>query len=178
MGSQNNMRVVEKMTAHLDNAKSKGAKVVVGGKRPDHPGFFYEPTILVDFHKDSLVNTEETFGPIAPVAGFSSEAQAWDYINACDLGLVSSIFTKDIDRAWHWAERLNTGITVVNDWTHFWEHHLPFGGMASNRSGLGRIGGRHTLEFMSDLKTIAFNLGKPTVDPSMWDSDESVNPCG
>ena len=57
----------------------------------------------------------------------------------------------------------NTGITVVNDWTHFWEHHLPFGGMASNRSGLGRIGGRHTLEFMSDLKTIAFNLGKPSV---------------
>ena len=68
----------------------------------------------------------------------------------------------------NWAERLNTGLTVVNDWSHFWEHHLPFGGMASNRSGLGRIGGRHTLEFMSDLKTIAFNLGPPSFDSSAW----------
>jgi len=163
MGPQNNLGVVEKMTAHLDDATSKGAKIVAGGRRPDHPGYFYEPTVLVDFPVDSKLNHEETFGPIAPVASFGTEDQAWQYIDACDLGLVSSVFTKDIDRAWHWAERLNTGITVVNDWTHFWEHHLPFGGMASNRSGLGRIGGRHTLEFMSDLKTIAFNLGKPSV---------------
>ena len=162
VGPQNNMGVVEKMTAHLSDATGKGAKVVVGGKRPDLPGFFYEPTVLVDFPKDSLVNQEETFGPIAPITSFENEAQAWDYINACDLGLSSSIFTKDVDRAWSWAEGLNSGITVVNDWTHFWEHHLPFGGMASNRSGLGRIGGRHTLEFMSDLKIIVFNLGKPT----------------
>lgn len=163
MGPQNNMGVVNKMTAHLEDAVEKGAKIVAGGKRPDRPGFFYEPTVLTDFTVDSLLNKEETFGPIAPIAGFSTEEQAWEYINACDLGLVSSVFTKDVQRAWHWAEALNTGITVVNDWTHFWEHHLPFGGMASNNSGVGRIGGRHTLEFMSDLKTIVFNVGPPTV---------------
>ena len=55
------------------------------------------------------------------------------------------------------------GITVVNDFNHFWEHHLPFGGMASNESGTGRIGGRYMLEFMSDLKTIAFNIGSPSI---------------
>jgi succinate-semialdehyde dehydrogenase/glutarate-semialdehyde dehydrogenase len=163
MGPQNNMGVVNKMTAHLDDAKQRGARVVVGGKRPDLPGFFYEPTVLTGFAVDSLVNKEETFGPIAPIKGFQTDQEAWDYINACDLGLVSAVFTKDVDRAWQWAESLNTGITVVNDWTHFWEHHLPFGGMASNQSGMGRIGGRHTLEFMSDLKTIAFNIGPPSV---------------
>ena len=163
MGPQNNMGIVEKMTRHLEDAKQKGARVVAGGKRPNLPGFFYEPTVLTDFTPDSFVNKEETFGPLAPIRGFKSDSEAWDYINACDLGLVSAVFTKDVDKAWQWAEALNTGITVVNDWTHFWEHHLPFGGMASNQSGLGRIGGRHTLEFMSDLKTIAFNIGAPSV---------------
>ena len=52
---------------------------------------------------------------------------------------------------------------MVNDWSHFWEYHLPFGGMASNDSGLGSIGGRHTLEFMANLKTISFNLGPPSM---------------
>ncbi len=169
MGPQNNMAVVDKMTRHLEDATAKGARIVAGGKRPDRPGFFYEPTVLVDFTVDSLINREETFGPIAPIASFKTEAEAWALIDACDLGLVSSVFTKDVDRVWRWAERLNTGITVVNDWPHFWEHHLPFGGMASNESGLGRIGGRHMLEFMSDLKTIAFSVGGPTVDASVWD---------
>jgi succinate-semialdehyde dehydrogenase/glutarate-semialdehyde dehydrogenase len=168
MGPQNSLAVVDKMTRHISDAVSRGGRVVAGGKRPDLPGFFHEPTVLVDFSLDSLVNREETFGPIAPIASFRSDEQAWEYINACDLGLVSSVFTRDVDRAWEWAEGLNTGITVVNDWPHFWEYHLPFGGMSSNSSGIGRIGGRHALEFMSDLKTIAFNLGKPSVDASAW----------
>lgn len=168
MGPQNNMGVVEKMTTHLNDAVDKGAKIVAGGKRPDRPGFFYDPTVLVDFSNDSLVNREETFGPIAPIKSFKTEKEAWECINECNLGLVSAVFTQDIDRAWTWAEGLNTGLTVINDWTHFWEHHLPFGGMASNQSGMGRIGGRHTLEFMSDLKTIAFSVGGPAVGPSMW----------
>ena len=168
MGPQNNMGVVDKMTRHLEDATERGATIVTGGRRPSRPGFFYEPTVLVDFSADSLINREETFGPIAPIASFKSESEAWDMINACDLGLSSSVFTRDVDRAGHWAENLNTGNTVINDWPHFWEHHLPFGGMASNQSGLGRIGGRHTLEFMSDLKTIVFNLGDPTVGPDLW----------
>ncbi|HWB54670.1 MAG TPA: aldehyde dehydrogenase family protein, partial [Tepidisphaeraceae bacterium] len=112
---------------------------------------------------ESLANREETFGPIAKIKSFKTEDEACKYINACDLGLVSSVFTKDVDKAWTWAEQLNTGLTVVNDFNHFWEHHLPFGGMASNSSGVGRIGGRHTLEFMCDLKIIAFNIGAPSM---------------
>lgn len=158
MGPQNNMAVVEKMTAHLKDATSKGSKILVGGNRPNRPGFFYEPTVLVDFPVDSLVNKEETFGPIAPIASFGSDEQAWEYINACDFGLVSAVFTHDVNKAWRWAENLRTGITVINDFTNYWELHLPFGGMSGTQSGLGRIGGRHTIEFMSDLKTIAFNV--------------------
>ncbi len=168
MGPQNNMGVVEKMTRHVEDAKAKGATVVAGGNRPDSPGYFFEPTVVVDFPPDALVNTKETFGPVAPIKSFANDEEAWMYINASKLGLISSVFTNDVTQAWEWAENLNTGLTVVNDWTHFWEHQLPFGGMASNDSGLGRLGGRHTLEFMSDLKTIAFNLGEPSVDASVW----------
>lgn len=170
MGPQNNLGVVNKVTTHIADAKSGGARIVRGGKRPDLPGFFFEPTVLVDFAIGSLINREETFGPVAPIASFKTDAEAWEYINASDLGLVSSVFTRDVDRAWHWAENLDTGTTIVNDWTHFWEHHLPFGGLARNRSGIGRIGGRHSLEFMSDLKTIAFNLGKPSLEVSYGNS--------
>jgi succinate-semialdehyde dehydrogenase/glutarate-semialdehyde dehydrogenase len=163
MGPQNNLAVVEKVQRHIDEATSKGARIIVGGHRPSRPGFFFEPTVLTDLPIDSLANREETFGPVAKIKAFKNDEEAWKYINACDLGLVSSVFTRDIDKAWNWAEQLNTGLTVVNDFNHFWEHHLPFGGMASNSSGVGRIGGRHTLEFMSDLKTIAFNLGAPSM---------------
>lgn len=159
MGPQNNPGVLEKVTAHVKDAADKGAKILRGGKRTAGlAGYFYEPTVLVDFPIDSLVNKEETFGPVAPIASFKDEPAAWEYINACRFGLVSAVFTQDIDRAWHWAENLRTGITVVNDFSNYWEMHLPFGGMSGTDSGVGRIGGRHTLDFMSDLKTIAFNI--------------------
>jgi acyl-CoA reductase-like NAD-dependent aldehyde dehydrogenase len=162
MGPQNSLAVAEKVGRHVEEAVAKGARIAVGGRRPRRAGFFFEPTVLTDLPIDSMANREETFGPVAKIRSFKSDEDAWRYINACDLGLVSSVFTQDVDRAWSWAEQLNTGLTVVNDYTHFWEHHLPFGGMASNQSGVGRIGGRHTLEFMSDLKVIAFNIGAPS----------------
>ncbi len=164
MGPQNNLAVVEKITAHLADATRKGATIVAGGKRPNRPGFFHEPTVLTDFTPDSLINTEETFGPIAPISGFASDEEAWRYINACNLGLVSAVFTRDVDRAWRWGEALRTGITVVNDFTNYWELHLPFGGRSGTDSGVGRIGGRYTLEFMSDLKTIAFHVASNRED--------------
>lgn len=159
MGPQNNPGVVEKMSAHVADAKAGGAKVLAGGRQPDLPGYFYEPTVLVDFARDSLVNMEETFGPIAPVRSFASEDEAWDYIGACDLGLVSSVFTESADRAWQWAERLRTGVCVINDNSNYWEPHVPFGGMSGTQSGVGRLGGRHVLEFMSDLQAVAFHVG-------------------
>jgi succinate-semialdehyde dehydrogenase/glutarate-semialdehyde dehydrogenase len=159
MGPLNNRGLVEKMTNHVADAVQKGATVLTGGQpNPRLPGFFFEPTVMVDYTLDSLINHEESFGPICPVASFESEDRAWEYINACDLGLVSAVFTKDLNRALTWAEKLRTGITVINDCSEYWEFHIPFGGMSGKRSGLGRIGGRHTLLEMTDLKTIAIHV--------------------
>ncbi|MEQ8768508.1 MAG: aldehyde dehydrogenase family protein [Planctomycetota bacterium] len=159
MGPQNNPGVVEKMASHVADAQKRGATVVAGGGRPELPGFYHEPTVLVDFSEDSLVNTEETFGPIAPIRSFESDDEAWRFIRSCDLGLVSSLFTESVDRAWSWAEALRTGVVVVNDHSNYWEPHIPFGGMSGTSSGVGRLGGRHVLEFMSDLQTVAFHVG-------------------
>ena len=159
MGPQNSMAVVDKMAHHLEDAVAKGAAIVAGGGRPDLPGFFHQPTVLVDFARDSQINTAETFGPVAPIRGFAGEDEAWEFIHACDLGLVSAVFTQKLDDAWRWAEQLRTGIVVINDQTNYWEPHIPFGGMAGTTSGIGRLGGRHTLEFMSDLQTVAFHVG-------------------
>lgn len=158
MGPQNSMAVVEKMERHVADAIAHGATVVVGGKRPERPGFFHEPTVLRGFAPDALVNREETFGPIAPICSFSSDQQAAELIAGSDLGLVSSLFTENVDQAWTWAERIRTGIVVVNDNSNFWEPHVPFGGMSGTSSGLGRLGGRHVLESMSDLQTVAFHV--------------------
>ncbi len=161
LGPLNNPGVVEKMRAHLSDAVSRGAEIVCGGRQPEHllPGNYYQPTVLTGFTRDSLLNREETFGPIAPVASFDDEDEAWETIRACRLGLVSAVFTRDLTRAWRWAEKLRTGIVVVNDFTNYWETHLPFGGASGTGSGLGRLGGRHTLEAMTDLKTIAIHVG-------------------
>jgi len=70
----------------------------------------------------------------------------------------TAVFTEEVDEAWRWAERLRTGLVVVNDNSNFWEPHVPFGGMSGTGSGVGRLGGRHVLEFMSDYQTIAFHV--------------------
>jgi succinate-semialdehyde dehydrogenase/glutarate-semialdehyde dehydrogenase len=158
LGPQNNPGVLEKMETHVADAVKKGARVVAGGNRPDLPGYFHEPTVLVDYSLDSLVNREETFGPIAPVRGYSGEREAMEAIGSCELGLVSSVFTENINEAWKWAERLRTGVVVINDQSNYWEPHVPFGGMSGTRSGVGRLGGKQILEFMSDLQTIAFHV--------------------
>ena len=166
VGPQNNLGELEKIERHIADAVAQGASVLTGGKRPEMPGelaggYFFESTVLVDFGVDAMMNRDETFGPLAKIASFADEDEAWRLIESCDLGLVTAVFTENIDAAWHWAEKLPGGITVVNNFTNYWELHIPFGGSAGTRSGIGRIGGRHTLDFMTDLKTIAFHLRTP-----------------
>jgi acyl-CoA reductase-like NAD-dependent aldehyde dehydrogenase len=105
------------------------------------------------------VNLEETFGPIAPVITFTDEDEALAWANASPLGLLGSVFTRDIARAIRVAERMQTGAVNVNETSAYWQPHTPVGGFAGKRSGIGRIGGMYTLLEMTQLKTIAIDIG-------------------
>ncbi|MDH7571858.1 MAG: aldehyde dehydrogenase family protein, partial [Armatimonadota bacterium] len=160
MGPLNNQPVAEKMDRHLADARAKGARVLFGGRRA--PGFptdlFYEPTVVDGVTPDMLLNTEETFGPVAPVLTFRTYEEALAIADGCTLGLVSAVFTQSMRDAFFFVERLRAGIVCVNEFTDYWELHIPFGGASGKRSGVGRLGGRHTLMEMTDLKTVVLDL--------------------
>ncbi len=161
MGPVNNEGVAAKMDAHVDDARERGATVAHGGRRmPDRPTrLFYEPTVLARVPDGAAVTREETFGPIAPVSVFSDDRALLAAANASSLGLSSAVFTKDLDRAFWFAERLQTGQVTVNDTSNYWELHLPFGGWAGKSSGRGRVGGRHIFEAMTQVRSVAFDVG-------------------
>ena len=104
------------------------------------------------------VSREETFGPIAPVIPFRDEADALAIANDSPYGLLGSVYTKDIDRALRFAQRLETGWVNVNESSNYWEAHIPFGGRAGKESGIGRVGGYRAIEQMTDLKTIIVDV--------------------
>jgi len=79
--------------------------------------------------------------------------------NASGLGLSSAVFTRDIERAFWFAERLQTGQVTINDTSNYWELHLPFGGWAGKASGRGRVGGRYIFESMTQVRSVAITVG-------------------
>lgn len=161
MGPLNNEPTAQKVDRHVRDAVERGATLVVGGKRA--PTFatplYYQPTVLDGMTPDMTGHREETFGPIAKVMTVGSDDEALRAADDSELGLVSAVFTRDLKRAFRFAEALRTGIVVVNDFTDYWELHIPFGGAAGKRSGIGRIGGKHALMEMTDLKTIVLDVG-------------------
>ena len=160
LGPLNNEGVATKMDNHIADAVGSGAKVVLGGKRAE--GFptplYYEATILDDVKPDMLVSREETFGPIAPVIKFRGEAEALALANDSPYGLLGAVYTRDLSRALRMADKLETGWVNINESSNYWEAHLPFGGRAGKRSGIGRVGGHFALEQMTDLKTVVIEI--------------------
>lgn len=160
MGPLNNQAVAAKTDRHIADSVRRGSRVVIGGGRA--PGFrtdlFYQPTVIDDVAEDSLINAEETFGPVAPVIPVASDEEALRIANAGDLGLVSAVFTTSIRRAYRMAEGLRTGIVNINDTSNYWELHIPFGGVGGKRSGIGRLGGKHTIVSMSDVRTLCIDI--------------------
>ena len=163
MGPLNNPQVAAKVAEHVDDAVGRGATAVTGGTGLPGLGsdLYYPPTVLTDVTRDSLINTEETFGPVAPLIRVASDEAAIAAARDNRYGLVSSVFTRDIDRAFRFIEAVPTGIVNVNDTSNYWELHIPFGGMSGKDSGVGRIGGRYSLEAMCDLKTATFTVDIP-----------------
>lgn len=160
MGPLNNPAVAAKTDRHLEDSVRRGSRVLIGGGRAQgfHTDLFYQPTVIDGIAEDSLLNRDETFGPVAPVIPFASDEEALRIANAGDLGLVSAVFTSSIRRAYLCAERLRTGIVNINDTSNYWELHIPFGGVAGKRSGIGRLGGKHTIMSMSDVRTMCIDI--------------------
>jgi len=160
LGPLNNEGVASKMDRHVEDAVKHGAKIVLGGERAD--GFptrlYYRATILDGVEPDMLVSREETFGPIAPIIGFRDETQALKLANDSPYGLLGAVYTKDLSRALRFADALEMGWVNINESTNYWEAHLPFGGRAGKKSGIGRVGGRFALEQMTDPKTIVIEI--------------------
>jgi succinate-semialdehyde dehydrogenase/glutarate-semialdehyde dehydrogenase len=161
MGPVNNEPTAAKTERHVTEALERGATVVAGGKRaPQHGSdLFFEATVLDGVTDEMEIAREETFGPVVPVSTIRSEDEAIALVNGSPYGLLSAIFTRDLRRGLRFAEAVRTGWVNVNEGTNYWESHLPFGGRAGSMSGVGRVGGRHSMERLTELKTVVIDLG-------------------
>lgn len=144
---------LEKVQAHVSDAVEKGAQIIVGGKPKE--GLFYTPTVLMDVKPGMRVMEEETFGPVAPVTPFSSDAEAIRMANDTQFGLAAYLYTRDITRAMRTAEALEYGIVGLNDGLPS-TPQVPFGGV--KQSGIGREGGHWGLAEYLDVKYISLGL--------------------
>jgi len=161
MGPLNNEKTAAKTERHIADAVAQGARVVAGGGRaPQHGSpLFYEPTVLDAVAGAMEIAREETFGPVVPITSISGVDEAIRIVNASPYGLLSAIFTADLRAGLRFAEQVRSGWVNINEGTNYWESHLPFGGRAGSQSGLGRVGGRFSMERLTELKTVVVNLG-------------------
>jgi succinate-semialdehyde dehydrogenase/glutarate-semialdehyde dehydrogenase len=134
---------IAKVEEHVQDAVSKGAKVIVGGKRHALGGLFYEPTLLTGVDTTMKVTKEETFGPVAPLFRFKTEEEGIAMANDTEFGLASYFYARDIGRIWRVGEGLESGIVGINTGIISTEV-APFGGV--KQSGLGREGSKYGIE--------------------------------
>jgi succinate-semialdehyde dehydrogenase/glutarate-semialdehyde dehydrogenase len=140
---------VAKVEEHVADALAKGGRIVTGGRRHALGGRFYEPTVIADVTPDMKVAREETFGPVAPVFRFRTEAEALALANDTEFGLASYFYARDIGRVWRIAEGIESGIVGIN--VGIISNEVgPFGGV--KQSGLGREGSRYGIEDFLELK--------------------------
>lgn len=146
-----NAAAIDKVQAHIADARSKGARLVCGGEPHALGGTFFQPTLLADVTADMHVAREETFGPVAPVFRFTDEAQAIAMANATEFGLAAYVYARDYRRIWQVMEGLEYGMVAINEGLLSTEL-APFGGI--KESGLGREGSHHGLEEYTELKYV------------------------
>jgi succinate-semialdehyde dehydrogenase/glutarate-semialdehyde dehydrogenase len=134
-----NQDAVDKVTEHIEDAKNKGAQVLVGGQPDSQGGLFFAPTLLTDCSSEMLIASEETFGPVAPLFPFEDEEDALRLANATEVGLAGYFYSRDMARIMRMAEGMEVGMVGVNSGLVS-NAAAPFGGV--KQSGIGREGGR------------------------------------
>jgi len=144
-------KAVEKIEEHVADAVAKGGTVLAGGKRHALGGLFYEPTVIAGATPDMLFAREETFGPLAPIFAFDTEAEAIAAANDTEFGLAAYFYSRDIGRIMRVAEALESGIVGVNTGLVS-TTEAPFGGV--KQSGLGREGSKYGLDDFLEVKYV------------------------
>jgi succinate-semialdehyde dehydrogenase/glutarate-semialdehyde dehydrogenase len=152
---------------HVEDAKTRGARVMAGGSRhPEMGANFYHPTVLADVTHTMRIMREETFGPVLPVMAFDNDDEAVRLANDSEFGLAASVWTRDSSRGERLARRIQAGTVMVNDVVScFGISEAPHGGVKS--SGLGRTHGRFGLEEMVRLKYVDVDL-MPGIKKIWW----------
>ncbi len=144
-----------KVEAHVADALDKGARVLCGGARHERGGNFYQPTVLADVTPAMRVAREETFGPVAPLFRFTTEAEAIAMANDTEFGLAAYFYSRDVARCWRVGEALEYGMIGVN--TGLISNEVaPFGGI--KQSGLGREGSKYGIEDYLEIKYLCFDI--------------------
>ncbi|XP_051125791.1 succinate-semialdehyde dehydrogenase, mitochondrial-like [Andrographis paniculata] len=146
-----NDAAVRKVESFVEDAISKGAKVLIGGKKHSLGMTFYEPTVIADVKSEMLLSREEVFGPVAPLLKFKTEEDAIRMANDTNAGLAAYIFTSSIQRSWRVSEALEYGLVGVNEGIISTEV-APFGGM--KQSGLGREGSKYGMDEYLEIKYV------------------------
>ena len=141
-----------KVSELVEDAVSRGARLLLGGHAIDGPGYFFEPTVIVDVPEDARLLREEIFGPVAPIASFSTEEQALAAANRTEYGLVAFLYTRDLNRAIRVSEGIESGMIGLNQGVVS-NPAAPFGGV--KHSGFGREGGFDGIQEYLEVKYVA-----------------------
>jgi succinate-semialdehyde dehydrogenase / glutarate-semialdehyde dehydrogenase len=145
---------VAKVESHLENALRGGARVICGGKRHSLGGLFFEPTVLVDVKPGMAISCEETFGPVAPLFRFHTEAEVVAMANDTEFGLAAYLYSRDHSRIWRTAEALESGMVGINCGL-ISNEVAPFGGV--KQSGLGREGSQYGIDEFLETKYLSWD---------------------
>jgi len=144
-----------KVAEHVEDARRRGATTVIGGRPSALGRTFFEPTVMTDVTADMLMSNEETFGPVAGIATFADDAEAIAQANATPYGLAAYVYTRDLSRAWRYAEGLESGMVGINN-VMLANEAAPFGGV--KESGIGREGSKYGIEEWVETKFCSFGI--------------------
>ncbi len=158
MGPLCNDATLGRVVEHVADARERGAEIVQFGPEKD---LYFPATILTGVTEDMLIMQEETFGPVAPIMKISSAEQAVEIANRSELGLIASLWTRDLATAWRVGEALPHGSVNINETSNYWDQLAPFGG--TGKSGVGRELSQWFLESFTERKLLVFDLGDSDV---------------